>query len=174
DRIALAEGAALLRQPVGTALELAGFGGRFRADVPCRIALSGAPMRATLDGAPLVWNASHLMPAGAVLDIGGAQAGVYGYLTVGGGFDLSEALGARSAHLSAGLGAVLQANDVLPLAPDTGRTVGQVLDAAARFDGGELRVLPSLQTTMFPEEMRARFTQEVFRRDSRGNRMEIR
>lgn len=174
DRIALAEGAALLRQPVGTALELAGFGGRFRADVPCRIALSGAPMRATLDGAPLVWNASHQMPAGAVLDIGGAQAGVYGYLTVGGGFDLSEALGARSAHLSAGLGAVLQANDVLPLAPDTGRTVGQVLDPVARFDGGELRVLPSLQTTMFPEEMRARFTQEVFRRDSRGNRMGIR
>ncbi|WP_323770954.1 biotin-dependent carboxyltransferase family protein [Antarctobacter sp.] len=174
DRIALAEGAALLRQPVGVALELAGFGGRFRADVPCRIALTGAPMRATLDGAPLVWNASHRVPAGAVLDIGGAVSGVYGYLTVGGGFDLPEALGARSAHLSAGLGAVLQAGDVLPLAKDSGRTVGQVLDAAARFDGGTLRVLPSLQTTMFPEEMRARFAQEVFRRDSRGNRMGIR
>ncbi|SNS20504.1 biotin-dependent carboxyltransferase family protein [Antarctobacter heliothermus] len=174
DRLALAEGAALLRQPVGTALELAGFGGRFRADVPCRIALSGAPMRATLDGAPLVWNASHRMPAGAVLDIGGAQSGVYGYLTVGGGFDLPEALGARSAHLSAGLGAVLEAGDTLPLAQDTGRTVGQVLAPLPRFDGGELCVLPSLQTTMFPDDMRARFTQEAFRRDSRGNRMGIR
>lgn len=174
DRLALAEGAALLRQPVGTALELAGFGGRFRADVPCRIALTGAPMRATLDGAPLVWNASHLMPAGAVLEIGGALSGVYGYLTIGGGFDLPLELGACSAHLNAGLGALVQAGDVVPLAEDVGRASGLTLDPQARFDGGLLRVLPSLQTEMYPEAMRARFAQEVFRRDSRGNRMGIR
>jgi allophanate hydrolase len=174
DRPALAEGAALLRQPVGTALELAGFGGRFRVDVPCRIALTGAPMRATLEGAPLAWNASHALPAGAVLEVGGALQGVYGYLTVGGGFDLPKELGARSAHLNAGLGRLLEAGDSLPLTPDTGRDTGLTLDPVDRFGGGVLRVLPSLQTGMFPEEMRARFVEERFTRDSRGNRMGIR
>lgn len=174
DRLALAEGAALLRQPVGTALEMAGFGGRFRADVSCRIALTGAPMRAALDGVPLVWNASHVVPAGAVLEVGGALAGVFGYLTLGGGFDLPRALGARSAHLNAGLGSALRSGDTLPLFADQGRVVGLTLDPLARFDGGGLRVLPSLQTEMFPEDMRRRFANEVFRRDSRGNRMGIR
>lgn len=174
DRQALAEGAALLRQPVGTALELAGFGGRFRVDTPCRIALTGAPMRATLAGAPLAWNASHALPAGAVLEIGGALQGVYGYLTVGGGFDLPKELGARSVHLNAGLGRLLEAGDSLPLTPDTGRDIGLTLDPVDRFGGGVLRVLPSLQTGMFPEETRARFVEERFTRDSRGNRMGIR
>ncbi|MBV6637956.1 MAG: urea amidolyase, partial [Mameliella sp.] len=140
DRQALAEGAALLRQPVGTALELAGFGGRFRVDTPCRIALTGAPMRATLAGAPLAWNASHALPAGAVLEIGGALQGVYGYLTVGGGFDLPKELGARSVHLNAGLGRLLEAGDSLPLTPDTGRDIGLTLDPVDRFGGGVLRV----------------------------------
>ena len=52
DGLALHEGAALLGQPVGAALEMAGFGGRFRATEPLRIALTGAPMRATIDLGP--------------------------------------------------------------------------------------------------------------------------
>lgn len=174
DRLALAEGAALLKQAVGAALEMAGFGGRFRADVSWRAALTGAPMKATLDGTALTWNASHSVPAGAVLEIGGALRGVYGYLTVGGGLDLPMELGARSAHLNAGLGRVLQAGDRLPLHADEGRAAGLVLDPAERFAGGVLRVLPSLQTPLFPGEMRARFGAETFVRDDRGNRMGIR
>jgi allophanate hydrolase len=174
DRMALAEGAALLRQPVSEALEMAGFGGRFRADAPCRIALTGAPMRATLDGEPLVWDASHAMPAGAVLEIGGALRGVYGYLSVGGGRDLPEELGARATHLAAGLGRALQPGDRLPLRPDHGQAVALTLTPMPRFDGGELRMLPSLQTELFPPEMRARFCREGFARDSRGNRMGLR
>jgi oligo-1,6-glucosidase len=40
------------------ALEMPGFGGDFVATAPQRIALTGAPMAATLDGAPLQWNAT--------------------------------------------------------------------------------------------------------------------
>ncbi len=174
DRVALAEGAALLRQPVGAALEMAGLGGRFRFDGPCRIALTGAEMRATVDGAPVVWNASHQMQAGAVLEIGGARDGVYGYLTLGGGLATPEVLGARSAHLAAGLGQVLAVGDRLPLQPDEGTATGLALTPTDRFGGGLLRVLPSLQTELFPEDMRARFESEVFSRDRRGNRMGVR
>ena len=40
-------------------------GGVFEVTSDTRIALTGAPMRAEVDGAALVWNASHLLPKGA-------------------------------------------------------------------------------------------------------------
>lgn len=174
DPLAVHEGAALLRQPVGAALEMAGFGGVFSFDTDRRIALTGAQMRATLDGQALVWNASHLIPAGARLEIGGVIRGSYGYLTVGGGLDLPQVLGSQSVHLAAGIGAGLRAGEPLPLQPDNGGEVGQVLDVEDRLSGGLLRVLPSLQTHLFPQDMQDRFTRDPFTRDTRGNRMGVR
>lgn len=174
DRLALAEGAALLAQPVGAALEMTGMGGRFRMGRAARVALTGAPMQASSDGVALRWNASHLLPEGAVLEIGGALSGVYGYVTFGGGLDVPEVLGAQSAHLAAGIGRVLAVGDRLALGEDRGAATGMGLEVADRFGGGTLRVLPSLQTEVFPEAMRARFCAETFRRDTRGNRMGIR
>lgn len=174
DRLALAEGAALLGQPNLAALELAGYGGRFEATSPTRIALTGAPMRATLDGAALAWNASHLLPAGAVIEIGGVSAGVYGYLSVGGGVDTPYLLGGQGAHLTAGLGGLVAAGDHLPIGPDKGSQIGLGLSPEPRWTGGTLRVLPSLQTDLFTPEQRDRFETTTLTRDSRGNRMGVR
>lgn len=175
DRLALAEGAALLRQsPELAALEMAGFGGSFTATGPLRIALTGAPMRATLDGAPLAWNASHALPSGARLEIGGAQSGVYGYLSVGGGFATETFLGARATHLAVGIGRGLAAGDRLPIGADTGDVVGLGLDVADRFNGGRVRVIASLQTALFPEAEIARFQATPFHRDARANRQGVR
>ncbi len=175
DRLALYEGAALLGQAVDSAaLEMAGMGGTFEATEDMRIALTGAPMRASIDGAALAWNASHPLHAGARLTIGPATAGVYGYLHVGGGIATPEILGARSAHLAAGIGAALAAGDTLPVGPDRGRETGLVLDADDRFSGGEVRVVAGYQTGMFPDEEVARFEETRFTRDARGNRMGVR
>ena len=174
DRLALAEGAALLGLPVGNALEMAGMGGEFRFDHAARIALSGAPMGADLEGTPLAWNASHAIPAGAVLRIGGAMQGVYGYLSVAGGFALPEVMGAQSAHLVAGLGRAMQAEDILPLGKDPGGQVGRHLPLDERFEGGLLRLLPSLQTRLFEPAEQARFARMLFARDQRANRMGVR
>lgn len=172
DPLALVEGAALLSQsPDAAALEMAGMGGEFTADRDLRIALTGADMRATMDGAPLVWNASHPWPVGAVLSIGAARCGTYGYLHVGGGFDTPKRLGSRSAHLGAGLGTLLGDGETLPVGTDAGKTTGQVLTPDPRFDGGALRVLPSLQTDFFPADVLERFEATEFHRDIRGNRM---
>ncbi|MEP6289865.1 MAG: allophanate hydrolase, partial [Marinomonas sp.] len=114
DMRAVAEGAALLRQsPDLAVLEMAGLGGSFEALGDVCIALSGAPMTATLDGAPLAWNASHQLVAGQRLEIGGVRQGVYGYLHLGGGVDTPMLLGARSVHLAADLGRRTKAGDVL-------------------------------------------------------------
>ncbi|MDC0659694.1 biotin-dependent carboxyltransferase family protein [Leisingera sp. SS27] len=176
DRLALAEGAALLGQDAGTAaLEMAGAGGEFEASEDMRIALTGAPMRASLDGTPLVWDASHLLPRGGRLKIGGCEAGCYGYLHLGGGVATDPLLGSRSAHLGTGLGRALQSGDRLPVGADPGlRGTGQRLDPAARCEGGTLRVVAGPQTGLFtPEQIRA-FENSTFRRDVRGNRMGMR
>ncbi|WP_323785213.1 biotin-dependent carboxyltransferase family protein [Thalassovita sp.] len=174
DMTALAEGAALLGQPVDlAALEMAGVGGEFVSDVDMRIALTGAEMGAAIDGTPVRWNVSHTLPAGAVLSIGAAKTGIYGYLHVGGGFDCDPSLGSCAAHLSAGIGAVLRSGDRLRIGTDKSDEVGRLLKPEDRFGGGELRVLPSLQTDLFPQDIRAAFEATAFHRDMRGNRMGV-
>ena len=175
DLLALYEGAALLGQsPDLAVLEMVGMGGSFRSSVALRIALTGAPMNATLEDAPLAWNASHLLPAGATLRIGGAHKGTYGYLHVGGGIASPLMLGARAVHASAGLGRALVAGDSLPLGHDPGRTTGMTLPVEDRFGGGPVRIVTSLQTDAFDADTQARFATTAFRRDPRGNRMGVR
>lgn len=176
DRLALAEGAALLGQGEDCAvLEMAGMGGEFEVTQDSRIALTGAQMRASIDGAPLVWNASHLLRKGARLVIGPAVEGVYGYLHMGGGIVGARILGARSAHVTAGLGQVIAEGAKLDLGPDGRATeTGLCLAADTRFNGGMLRVVAGLQTGLFSVDQIARFEAESFTRDSRGNRMGVR
>jgi biotin-dependent carboxylase-like uncharacterized protein len=175
DPVAVYEGAALLGQsPDLAAIEMTGSGGTFVADTDLRIALTGASMAAKIDGDPLVWNASHLLHAGAKLTIGGATNGTYGYLHIGGGIATPPLLGARATHLSAGLGKSLQTADTLPIGPDKGRDTGLKLPRDTRFDGGPVRVVSSMQTDRFTPHERDRFTQTKFTRDPRANRMGVR
>jgi allophanate hydrolase len=174
DPIALHEGAALLRQPAGAAIEMVGAGGTFTSDTDLRIALTGAAMTANIDGAAIVWNASHLLPAGARLTIGGATGGTYGYLHIGGGLATPTLMGSRSSHLSAGLGAALKSGDTLPIGPDKGTETGMSLPRDARFDGGTVHVVESMQTGHFNAETQDRFTRTTFKRDPRANRQGVR
>lgn len=174
DRLALFEGAALLDQPVDYAvLEMAGMGGVFEATEDMRIALTGAPMKADIDGAPVIWNAVHALPARARLTLGAVQSGSYGYLHVGGGLDTPQTLSARSAHLAAGLGGVVEQGARLPVGADPGTEVGLTLPATPRFAGGDIRVTASLQTDHFDPENLKRFQTTEFRRDPRANRMGV-
>lgn len=176
DKHALYEGAALLAQdPALAAIEMAGMGGEFEADADLHIALTGAPMRTKIDGVAVAWNASHPLPKGARLSIGAADAGVYGYLHVGGGIDTPERLGARSVHLAAGLGAAITTGDMLAIGAEDGALASNMcLPCDARFDGGLVRLVPSLQTSFFAKDDLDRFEAMTFQRDARGNRMGVR
>lgn len=179
DPLALAEGAALLGQGAEcAALEMAGSGGRFETDRDVVVALTGAPMRAVLAGARLAWNATHLLPAGVPLEIGGAEAGVYGYLHLSGGVATAPVLGSRSAHLAAGIGAPvggrIAAGAVLPLGPAGPARPGLGLAVADRFSGGVVRIVASAQTALFAPGERARFEATAFTRDARANRQGVR
>lgn len=172
DRLALAEGAALLGQSADlAALELAGLGGVFRAEGDLRIALTGAPMAAEIDGSPLAWNASHLLRDGEVLTLGAVRRGSYGYLHLGGGIDTPVVLGARATHLAAGLGRALAAGDVLPVGGDPGRRSGLRLEVEDRFGGGTIRLIAGFQTPLFAAATIARFEATTFVRSPRASRM---
>lgn len=171
DLIALHEGAALLRQdPELAALEMAGTGGEFEARRDVRIALTGAPMAASIDDAAVAWNAAHLLTAGQRLRIGAVRAGNYGYLHLGGGIDAEKVLGSRATHLTANIGRPLADGDILNAGPDRGGT-GLGLSVADRFCGGTLRVVASFQTPLFSCETLDRFEASEFRRGARANRM---
>ncbi|WP_171133812.1 MULTISPECIES: biotin-dependent carboxyltransferase family protein [unclassified Ruegeria] len=171
DVLALYEGAALLGQSPDLAqLEMAGLGGTFEATQGLRFALTGAPMQATIDGATIAWNASHSLEPGQTLVIGAAMQGNYGYLHLGGGIDTTPFLGSRSTHLTANIGAAIQAGDVLPMGPDKGEA-GKKLRPDNRFSGGLLRIVSSFQTELFDQSTLDRFTATTFQRGARANRM---
>lgn len=175
DRLALIEAAALLGLSAPVAgIEMAGAGGSFSVGAPTRIALTGAPMQATLDGAPLRWNACHLVVPGQQLAIGGAQAGVYGYLTPAGGIRTKEWLGSRAAHLAIGIGALLKPGQDLPIGADPApERPARCIAGSPRFAGGELRLLDGPQTALFTQEVRAAFFATPFVRAARGNRQGV-
>lgn len=174
DRLALLEAAALLGQAPGAALEMAGAGGRFRAEGALRIALTGAPMAARIDGAPVYWPGAHRLEDGQLLEIGTATRGVFGYLSFGGGIATPEWLGSHATSPAQGIGAALATGDRLPAGPDPGGAVGVTLDPADRFGGGVVRVLTGPQSALFDDATRVRFAAIAFRRDTRGNRQGIR
>lgn len=174
DRLALHEGAALLERPVTAAIEMVGIGGVFETTQDTRIALTGAPMQAHVDGASLTWNASHLLPVGAKLTIGGVTKGAIGYLHIGTGFDVPLVMGSQSAHLAAKLGTILSAGDKIPLRPDPGIRTGWHLPTSDRMDGGAIHITRSIQTDIFGENTLERFLQTSFSRDARANRQGIR
>lgn len=175
DLLALHEGAALLGQPPDlAAIEMVGMGGTFTCTSDTVIALTGALMSASIDGTAVVWNASHSLPAGARLTVGGAQEGTYGYLSIAGGIDTAQVMGARSAHLTAGIGALLEAGQELPLGPSAGARAGYFIAPVPRLSGGEVGIVASVQTGQFTAETLERFTATEFRRDPRGNRQGVR
>lgn len=182
DPLALAEGAALLSQPEDlAAIELMAGPARFALPQGGRVALSGTPMRAMLTGASdappraLDWAASHVLAPGARLALAPlpGMAG-FSYLHLGGGLDTPRILGARAAHLSAGIGRALAPGDALPLGRDPAPLRELALPETARSEGGEIRVLPSLHTGLFPPALLERFQTSVFHRDLHGNRMGMR
>ncbi len=171
DILALHEGAALLGQsPDLAALEMAGMGGSFEATQRTRIALTGATMQASVDGSPIVWNASHVLEQGQTLTIGATVQGNYGYLHLEGGIETALFLGSRATHLTAKIGRAVAVGDVLP----AGKTAGDgrmKLSPSDRFNGGTLRVVASFQTALFDDETLDRFAQTEFTRGARANRM---
>ncbi len=176
DRLALIEAAALLGTPPTQAvIEMMGMGGSFTVDEGTRFALTGAQMDAQIDGAAVGHNRSGFLPAGATLTVGTARQGVFGYLAFAGGIATPPVMNSRATHLTAGIGARLQAGDRLPLGADDNRPrAPQKLSVPHRFGGGTIRIMAGPQTDLFDRQTRDTFAATPFKRSARGNRQGVR
>ncbi|WP_432137586.1 MULTISPECIES: biotin-dependent carboxyltransferase family protein [unclassified Streptomyces] len=140
------------------------------------VAVGGAPCPVTVDGRPAAWGAPLRVPAGAVLDIGRAVAGVRTYVAVGGGVAVEPVLGSRSTDLLSGLGpAPLAVGAVLP--------VGDARAPHARVDVAPqpapptelvLRVTPGPRDDWFTPESVRTFLTRAYRVSPTSNRIGLR
>ncbi|MFF3614263.1 biotin-dependent carboxyltransferase family protein [Streptomyces sp. NPDC002580] len=167
----------LVANPVGAAvLETTVDGCALRPRSAVTVAVTGAPCAVTVDGRPRAWGAPVLVPAGALLDVGPARAGLRSYVAVSGGVAVEPVLGSRSTDLLSGLGPPpLTDGAVLPL--------GSPGAPHARVDVAALGAPPAelvLRVTLGPREdwftasaLRA-LTTRVYRVSSASNRIGLR
>jgi allophanate hydrolase len=175
DRLALLEATALLNADAPLpAFEMAGMGGVFTVNAAARIALTGAPMRAEIDGRDVVWGASHLILPGQILTVGPTRAGRYGYLTMG-GLVGPAIMSSVSAHLAAGLGRTCQTGDRFVIAKPGATAAGsETITQVPRFAGGTVRYIAGPQSALFSHETRERFCAAEFRVSRAANRQGVR
>ena len=121
----------LLTNPThAAALELTVSGPTLKFHCDTVIAVTGADMQATLDGASLANWAAHSVKAGSVLSFQGVHGhGLRAYLAVAGGFDVPNYLGSRATftlgQFGGHAGRTLRVGDVLPLSDDESPSISR-------------------------------------------------
>lgn len=147
DRPALVRANRLVGNPdAEAALEITLIGPQLRFNRDARIALTGAPMAATLDERPFPHDRSAMVRSGQVLRTGSTQAGVRAYLAVGGGIDAPPVLGSRATDILSGLGP-------MPLADGMHLAIGEQRepDDAPRAAAG-IEAEPTLRILLGPRD----------------------
>jgi antagonist of KipI len=119
DRRALASANRVVGNIGGAAaLEWALAGGSIRFAAATRVALAGATVDATLDGAPIEAGRAYEAARGSTLTITRLVAGRFLYVAVAGGIDVPLVMGSRSTYLPAKLGGyhgrLLRTGDAVP------------------------------------------------------------
>ncbi|MET7379088.1 biotin-dependent carboxyltransferase family protein [Streptomyces sp. NPDC005526] len=140
------------------------------------VAVGGAPCPVAVDGRPAAWGAPVRVPAGALLEVGAAVAGVRSYVAVRGGVAVEPVLGSRSTDLLSGLGpAPLTDGAVLPLGPPTG--VPARVDVAPQPRPAAelvLRVTLGPRDDWFGPAALRSFTSRTYRVSAASNRIGLR
>ncbi len=144
-------------QPGAAALEMTVTGDTIRFEKAAYIAVCGADMRPTLDGAEITPWTAFPVPAGGLLTFGYAASGFRAYLAVRGGIDVPAVLGSRATYTRAAVGGLdgrkLKSGDTLAIgAGSLSDTQPLVLPDEFRANVAAsitLRVLPGPQDDQF-------------------------
>lgn len=162
DRVAFVVANRLVGNADGAAgLECTVLGPRFEAESACAVAVTGAAMPVTINGAEApAWTTLMLKP-GDVVKLGAAGAGVRAYVALSGGLDVPSVLGSRSTYVRGRLGgldgrALRRADRLSPFAappPPRRRARPHVIT--------DLRPEPEIRVVLGPQA--DRFTDEGIR-----------
>jgi KipI family sensor histidine kinase inhibitor len=145
--------------PDAAALETTLAGPELRFERPVRVAIAGADLSASVDGAVMAVDSARECAAGSVLRFGERRCGIRGYVAFDGGIDVPRVLGSRATHVVSELGGVtgraLKAGDRLRLGESKGQSIphaarrGRFASAAA--GGAHVRVMRGPQDDYFDE-----------------------
>ncbi len=154
-------------------MTMAGMTVEFTSDAV--IALTGADMRAALNGKPMPRYTAVYVRGGDTLSSGAAVSGCRGYLCVAGGIDVPVVMGSRSTNLKCGLGGFegrkLAAGDWVPYAAALKNTAGRCYPPDEYPDTITLRAVRGPQDDLFTEKGIAAFFGETFSVTPSSDRM---
>ncbi|MFE2385705.1 5-oxoprolinase subunit C family protein [Streptomyces misionensis] len=162
--------------PDAAVLETTVDGCALRARSTVTVAVGGAPCPVTVGGRPAPWGAPVVVPAGELLEVGAAVAGVRGYVAVRGGIAVEPVLGSRATDLLSGLGPA-------PLAEGTVLPLGRPAGPPARVDGAPqpgppaelvLRVTPGPRVDWLTARAVRDLTTRAYRVSPASNRIGLR
>ncbi len=138
DHLAFRYGNKLVGNAEGDAgLEITLIGPKLKFNKSAVIAITGAPIDATLDGVPIALWQSHHIQAGSVLKLGKVEAhGCRTYLSIQGGFDVPDYLGSKSTFTLGQFGGhggrAIRVGDVLPLSKEIAKFTTKTLPVEMR------------------------------------------
>jgi len=141
------------------------------------VAVTGAEMPVTLNGATAPRWQTLRVRAGDILKLGFAKSGVRSYLAISGGIDTPPALGSRATYLRGQLGGLggraLRRDDRLPLGPPHTIRSGRVrADRIQDYPGeAEVRVVLGPQDDRFTERGIAAFLEGPYEMSPQSDRM---
>ncbi|MDD6615845.1 MAG: biotin-dependent carboxyltransferase family protein [Lachnospiraceae bacterium] len=164
--------------PDAAVLEHTLFGGGYQFTSDTIIALTGADMAPTLNGAPCPMYRPVAAASGSVLMLGMAKSGCRTYLAAAGGIDVPVVLGSRSTNLKCRIGGyqgrVLQAGDIL-LTGESSVSYDEIADRTAEppLFSSEItvRVIEGPQADYFTEKGLQTFYQETYTVSEQSDRM---
>ncbi len=152
--------------PDAAGLEATLVGPELRFEREAWIAVAGADLSASLDGAGVPQCQAVRCRPGSVLRFGARRSGARAYVAIDGGIATPPVLGSRATDVRSGLGGLegraLRAGDRLPLGPPRGEPTGVWsgrIDTAVATNGARVRILPGPQADRFDGTLLERLQQ---------------
>jgi 5-oxoprolinase (ATP-hydrolysing) subunit C len=175
DRLALAAANTLVDNDLfAAAVEIGPFGAAFTArGSAVRIALTGAPRNADIDGRPVASDSSATLADGETLNLGFARGGSFSYLAIEHGIAGEPMFGSLAVNARAGLGSPyprpLQSGDELETRPASGAAERRI-DLPPAIEA-PIRVVFGPQDDEFAEDSKKLFLDSEWKISATSDRM---
>ena len=180
DNFSLIIGNILVGNPKHYAgIEMTIIGDKYRFNSDAYIALTGSEFEAELDNNSIPFWKRLLIKKGQILDIRSTKNGARCYLCVAGGINIKDVMGAKTTHLTSGIGGlhgrILKKLDELDfgLLDDSIKPI-QNLNDSITTDTKIIKVTKGVQWSWFDKNQKNKLFQHQYQVEELSNRMGLR
>ena len=180
DNFALRIGNILVGNPKQSAgIEMTIIGDKYRFNSDAYIALTGSEFEAELDNKPIPFWQGWPIKNDQILDIRSTKTGARCYLCVAGGINVEDVMGAKTTHLTSGIGGghgrILKKQDVLDFGSlDKSIKPVEEINEPMTTDNEIIRVTKGRQWLWFDKKQKNKFFQHQYCVSDLSNRMGLR